>query len=400
MDMVQFIIIAIVIALILATISYYLYQDIKFKKIVENSFNQATADVIIEESMVLTLEGINTQEEVTDSAILQKDVATTVVAAHTDPLFDMQDISQMAATTIPQQITTDNHAVEATALEDDAPPEHSVEAFFANIYKIHFPFANEINTELDFIVDIGFENIKKIKALPQITQFTNKPFKFYVLDKNNQWSAFIKGDKYLAQALKLVVQLVDHEGIISQAQLANIFNELHKFVMQNEAHIYKSDYESAIAKVQTQIRQLDAIELHMQLFLVMPIALSYSDLLKCFSELGLSNHLGIFQLFDSKRLIFKISAENNTALIPGNSYNMLQINACLHKQSDPNAAIEKIFDFAERFTQNFEARLLTSNRRSLEQKDYEAIVCHVKNYTENARLNGTILGGELINRIF
>lgn len=402
MDMIQLTIIAIVVALILVTIGYYLYKEAKFKKMVENNFNQAAPDVIVEENRAFTLDGINTQKQSTVNPILQKDVAISDM--HQDPLFD--DIS-MAATTQTKHNEISGISSTSSAsrnseniTEDIIHPEHSVEAFFANIHKVTFPFAGEITPDLDFIVDIGFEELKKIKILPEITQFTNKPFKFYVLDKNNQWLVFNKGEKYVAQALKLVVWLVDNEGIISQAQLSNIFNELHKFVMQNHAHIYKSDYETAISKIQGQVKHLEEIELNLSLFIIMQDNYSYSDLLRFFSGLGLVDNKGIFQLCENNRQIFNISAENGAAFSAGNLYNLLQITASLHKQKDPNYAVEKIFDYAEKIMHNFEARLLTSNKHILGQKDYDAIIHHVKRYMDNAKLNGLELGGELINRVF
>lgn len=402
MDTVQLTIIAVVVVLILVTISYYLYQEAKFKKMVETNFNQATHDVIIEENRAFTLDGIDTNLKSTANAILQKDVAIAG-SVHADPLFDIQTVVE----TKPKVDKEIPFAPEISfapempeIVEKIVHPEHSVEAFFANIHKVPFPFEDVISPDLDFIVDIGFEEVKKIKVLPEISQFTNKPFKFYVLDRNNQWSVFNKGEKYVVQALKLVVQLVDHEGIISQAQLSNIFNELHKFVMQNEAHIYKSDYDASIAKIQGQIKHLEKVELTLNLFIVLQESYTYSDLLRFFGGLGLIDNKGILQLCENNRQIFSISAENSIAFTPGNSYSMLQITASLHQQQDPNYAVEKIFDCAEKVMQNFESRLLTSNKHILTQKDYDAILHHVKRYMDNAKLNGIELGGELIRRVF
>ena len=196
------------------------------------------------------------------------------------------------------------------------------------------------------------------------------------------------------------MQLIDQEGLISQAQLLNVYNELYKFVMQNEAHIYKSDYEAAITKIQYQIKHLEKIELNLNLFLVTQDNYSYSDLLRFFGGLGLIDNNGILQLSEDKQVLFKISAENGVAFKPGNSYNLLQITSCLHRQKNPNYAVEKIFDCAEKVMQNFEARLLTSNKHILGQKDYDAIIHHIKKYGDSARLNGVELGGDLINRIF
>src|SRR4051812_18280554 len=96
MDTIQLTIIAVVIALILLTISYYLYQEAKFKKMVENNFNQATHDVIIEENKTFTLDGIDTQKQGMGNAILQKDVAIPESALNTDSLFDMEEVETIA----------------------------------------------------------------------------------------------------------------------------------------------------------------------------------------------------------------------------------------------------------------------------------------------------------------
>ncbi|MCC2644920.1 MAG: hypothetical protein K0R94_698, partial [Burkholderiales bacterium] len=264
MDTIQLLIIATVVALILLTIGYYLYQEAKFKKMVENNFNQATDDIIIEDNKSFTLDGIDTNKQSISNAILQKDMVIPDGEPYNDPLFDMQKVDKKEFT---GNVKRDN---EASLFATDTPPaakipeykevihpEHSVEAFFANIHKIDFPFAKAINPDLDFIVDIGFEEITKIRVLPEISQFTNKAFAFYILDKNNLWSSFNRGEKYVARALKLVVPLVDYEGLTSQVQLSNIYNELHKFVMQNNAHIAKSNYEEAIAKIGYQIKHLE-----------------------------------------------------------------------------------------------------------------------------------------------
>lgn len=413
MDTIQLTIIAVVVALILLTISYYLYQEAKFKKMVENNFNQSTHDVIVQENQTFTLDGIDTHKQSTPNSILQRDVAIPDSAIHTDPLFDLEEVETIAP--VHQQQANTPHAApemsffthEVTPEPAAAPevneiihPEHSVEAFFADIHKVDFPFTDGVNPGLDFVVDIGFEEVKKIKVLPEIGQFTNKPFTFYVLDKDNKWSVFNRGEKYVARALKLVVPLVDCEGLISQAQLSNIYNELHKFVMQNEAHIYKSDYEEDISKIGNQIKHLSKIELKLSLFIVTRESYSYADLLRFFGGLGLIDNNGILQLSEGRQVLFKISAENGVPFQTGNVYSLLQVTANLHKQKDPNYAVEKIFDCAEKVMQNFESRLLTSNKHILGQKDYDAIVHHVKKYEDNARLNGLELGGELINRVF
>ncbi|MFN7093786.1 MAG: hypothetical protein ACK4M7_00335, partial [Burkholderiales bacterium] len=78
----------------------------------------------------------------------------------------------------------------------------------------------------------------------------------------------------------------------------------------------------------------------------------------------------------------------------------LSINASLHLQSEPLTVIDKIFDFAERFMQQFESRLLTANKQIFGQKDYEALNRYVTNYVATAAKNGVVLGGPLLKRLF
>ena len=400
MNPIQLVIIAIVVVLILITISYYLYQEAKFKSMVENNFNQAVDDVITREDQAFVLDGIDESKVQTNADILQKDT-----------YIDNVHINKVQATSmhsyIPDQVKIDPLFAEDEIVVDtivepaNSHPEDSVEAFFAHIYLVPFPFLAEIDADLDFIVDIGFEEITKVKVIPEISQFTTKPFKIYVLDKNDEWHVFVKGNKYNARAIKLVIQMIDGDGIISQAQIANIYNELHKFVIQNNAHICKSDYESSITKFQKQIKYLDEIQLNLVLYMILKENKSYNELKKFFNTQGLVEANGEFLLTDKTgRVIFTINDEFGRGLVPDMSYNLLQISANLHKQLDANNAVNSIFDYAEKFMEQFESRLLTTSKQALVQKDYDAIINHVKQYVITADRNNIELGGALIQRLF
>ena len=58
MNPVQFAIMIVVLLLIVILVSYYFYQENKFKKLVENNFNQASKDVLTE-SKSLVIDGID-----------------------------------------------------------------------------------------------------------------------------------------------------------------------------------------------------------------------------------------------------------------------------------------------------------------------------------------------------
>jgi hypothetical protein len=148
------------------------------------------------------------------------------------------------------------------------------------------------------------------------------------------------------------------------------------------------------------MKYMDKIELNLTLFMAMKEYYPYSDIQKYFTSLDLIHNNGILQLCENNQQVFKISAVDNAKFSLENSYNMLQITANLHMQQDPNYAVEKIFDCMEQFMQHYEARLLTSNKHILVQKDYDAILHHVKRHIESAKANGIELGGELIKRLF
>lgn len=399
-DSIQLIIIAVVILLVLVTIFYYLYQEAKFKKLVESNFNHATDDVIAETNNHVILDGIDSHNQSQAPAdILAKDIESDSNITQADPLLGTR---YSTSDNIDRHDGANFVEGKPDKLQTEvAPhPEDSVEAFFAKIYQIPFGFASLANVDLDFIVDIGFESVKKIRALPELTQFTDKPFSIYVLSKNDEWIVFHKGSTYVARAIKLVLQLVDAKGIISQAQLSNIFNELHKFAMQNDAHICKSDYESSIHNLQGHIRYLNEVKLEITLYLATRQSYGYNNLVKIFSKFGLASVDGVIQLQDANGAVFTITDDSGKIFDHSKQYNLLQLTAKLHKQRDPSHTVQVIFDVTEKFMQQCESRLLTTNKRALTQKDYDSIVRYVAAYVDKSKTNGIELGGQLINRIF
>ncbi len=394
MNPIQIGIIAFVVIVILLTLAYYWYDDIKFKRKVEDNFNQATRDVLNEDQSVV-LDGFEHGSEGIPNKILQKDIELGD-SSSSDPLLGFQKVETKVVATTP---TAEEEFVEPQS--DEPVPEDSAEAFFVKLDKIEFDYKGlEIKRDLDLIVDIVFEDSSKLKILPEITQFTHKHFVFYVLDKDNIWSEFEKGKKYVAKALKLVVQLVDKEGIISQAQIANIYNELHKFVISHGAHIRCSNYQLKIERIQEQIKLFKNIELVLELYLLTREKISTRMLSKFLIGEGLVDNQGIFIFSDNNIPLFTISAEDGRELEAGNEYNKLGIVSKLHLHSNPIAVVDKIFDFGERFMTQFESRMLSTNQQVLTQREFDQLYNYVKNYKDSAEKKQIKLGSSLIKRIF
>ena len=400
MNPVQIGIIAFVVVVILLTLAYYWYDDIKFKRKVEDNFNQATRDVINEDNRSLVLDGFDRGASVIEKPILQKDIEP-VNTNNSDPLlgdFQKADIP-VEETKIASIPVVEEEFVEPQPTEP--VPEDSAEAFFVKLDKIEFDYKGSgIKRDLDLIVDIVFEDLAKLKILPEITQFTHKPFVFYVLEKDNTWYEFEKGRKYVAKALKLVVQLVDKEGVISQAQIANIYNELHKFVISHDAHIRCSDYQLKIERIQEQVKLFKNIELVLELYLLTREKMPTRTLSKFLTGEGLVDNHGVFVFSDNNIPLFTISAEDGRELEAGSEYNKLSIVSKLHLHANPIAVVDKIFDFGERFMTQFESRMLSTNQQVLTQREFDQLYSYVKSYKDSADKKQIKLGSSLIKRIF
>lgn len=451
MNPIQLAIIAFVVVVILLTLGYYWYDDAKFKRKVENNFNQAGSDVLIDENKATVFDGIDSRSHgsvAEHSKFMQKDVeldsgqnrlddrqSSQHIRIKRDPLLgDVGDKhNSEKLTSVNNKLIYANNKLDEpsnepvkaevskaalknegvaetniqlghrlSGLGEGVPdvPEDSVEAFFVKLDQFDFGFIQDINREFDLVIDIVFEEPKKLKILPEITQFTHKYFIFYVMDKDNVWQIFEKGKKYQVKALKLVVQLVDNEGVISQAQIENIYNELHKFVVKNDAHIRCSDYEKNILNIQEQIKLLNNIELTLELYLLSKDKIQYSALNKFFVNNGLNQLSGIFSFMEDKNALFTIANENQGLLSNKDEYNLLSVTAKLHLHKDPLYVLDKIFELSEKFMQQFESRLLTTNKQVISQKEYDQLYDYVKRYADSARKKRIQLGGDLIRRLF
>lgn len=384
MNPVQLVIIAIVVFLIIVLLGYFWYQEIKFKKLVESNFNHKTEDVI-EESQPLVLDGVNSLELALKPNKLEKDIFKPVHSKepNLDSLFK----------------STKSEPAEDTKVEEDYPAD-SLEAIFAGINKLPFPYKDEVNVTLDYIIDIAFEEPIKIKLLPDIAQYTHKHYTVYLLDKHDNWQIFEKGNKYFVKAIKYVVELVDKTGIVSQAQVSNIYNELFKFVLQNMGHIQHSDYDASIYKIQQQVKYLPEMKLDLELYLILQTGADFNTLANFFMSNNFTNISGKFNYINNGVTEFIISDESGNPLERGINYKYLRITSNLHFVPKPLQVIEDIFDLADRFMAQFESRILTTNKQLFSEREYMSLTRYISNYENNAKKFGVELGGELIRRLF
>jgi hypothetical protein len=401
----QLAIIVFVVVVILITLGYYKCDEFRFKKRVENNFNQATNDALVTDNKAAVLDSIDPNLHNQENKLMQKDIKSQV-SENFDPLLDVGIHDNSVKAELTSNINIDSNElnlaskVEEKAL-DEIIPEDSVEAFFANLNKITFPFANEIDIKYDLIIDMVFEEELKIKLLPEISQYSNHSYEIFVLDKNNLWQVYQKSKKFVIKACKVVMPLVDQNGIMNQAQIENIYAEFYNFVLNNNGHIKSSKYTEDLAQIQQQMQGMNTIALEIDLFIKLENAQSGSTLTQFLTNYGFSEDNGKFNLLNpqDKTILFSIKAENDQAINNKDMYDMLMINTKYHLQQQPLAVFNKIFDFEEQFRQQFSSVILTGKKNVIRQQEYDQLEKYIKNYTDNAKKN-IQLGGVLIRRLF
>lgn len=412
-----------VVLLVFGIIGYYLYQEAKFRKMVENTFNQKTDDILMHSNKKIVFEGESRSLAVKfDDDIIKKDkvvdeqkIENTLDLLSLDEIREPQEdlaISKVEALA-PEKLAQpgvknifEDHIVETKTglneefVEEVFIPEDSMEAFFAKFDKIEFQFANYVNKNLDLVIDVIFEETIKIKSLPDIAQFTEKTFSWYILDKSNLWSKFESGKKYVISGLKLVVELVDRDGIINQAQIANVYNAVYKFVLDNHGHIRMSDYASDIENIRNSVNHIEDIELDLSLYLVLREQIHYRDLITYLQQHHLTLQDGIFVYKGSHgEIMFELSDKNGKAFEANMSYKLFTITSKMHLQRSPLITIDKIFDFAETFNETFESRLLTTNKLVFGEKEYKTLTNYINDYINDSKKYGIELGGDLLKRV-
>lgn len=378
MNEVQIGIIAVVAVVVITIIVYYIYQENKFKKLIENNFNQATTDVI-NQDQGLVFEAMD-ESKLNPLSASQKDIHITQIETklqqkeiNFDPLLNDEELSEV---------------------------KPKVNTFFAAYDNLAFPWSEKISPELDHVIDITFEKAVKIKILPDINSILQKNSQYFILDKSGHWSLYQRGQKYAASGVKLIINLVDNDGVLSPLQLENLYNELAKFALHHEGHIRQSDSELNIRKIQQQLKGLQQAELELGLYIINKDPLDYRHLAKYFESNGFSNKNGVFEFRDDSGVAFSVCDENSKPFNELSNYRTFAINSSLHNQANPQTAIDKIFNFAEHYMQYFESRLLTTNKLIMTEKEYQALEKQVNNYVASCKRQGVELGSALIKRVF
>lgn len=373
MNEVQIGIIAVVAIVVLVIVIYYIYQENKFKKMIENNFNQATGDVLHEEKGLVFDNDDGLKTGYSES---HKDIS------HEAPPLKQNEINF-------DPLLGDNPDIPAVATENP---------FFIEYDKVSFPFLR--SGGLAHIIDIVFEKPTKIKLLPEITQFIQKPADYFILDKASSWQAYQKGQKYVLRGIKLVIELVDRDGVISPLQLENIYSELAKFALHHEGHMRQSDSELEIRRIQQQLRTMKDVELELELFMINREAIDFRHLSKYFNSNGFVFRNGFFEYKNHDETLFYVADENGKPLNELSAYKVLAIISKLHHHNNPLAVIDKIFGFAEHYMQYFESRLLTTNKMVMSEKEYNALEKQVTNYINSCKRQGVELGSALVKKIF
>lgn len=377
MNETQIAIIGLVAIIVLAIIGYYLYQENKFKKMVEKNFNQATNDVLEHEQGVVFENQATNQKssfQSSERSVEAIQIETNVelpATANLDPLLD-------------------------GPIEINNPQNDSL---FAKYEERKFPYADKISAEFDHVIDIYFAKPVKIKALPEIAQFTNKTLQIYILEKNLGWSLYERAKKYQADGIKVISNIIDSDGLATSLQLNNLYNELSSFASRNNGIIRQNDLELELRRIQQQLKHVFDIQLELELFLLNKESVEVRQLDKYFINSGFTNWNGVYKYSLNGKTIFEIRDENGKPLNESANYQVLSIFAKLHHHADPLEVINEIFDFAENYMQYFESRMLSTNRMLMTEKEFSALDKQVKNYINQCNRKGLSLGSEIILRV-
>ena len=312
MNSVQFAIVIVILLLIIVLIGYYFYQEHQFKKLVENNFNQASNDVLGEPKSF-----------VVDGVYASK------------PILNVPNIKNNKDTYTKQKNVAQEINFDLYEDVQDEIPADSAEAFFVALDNAKFDY--ELDLDLDACFDIAFEDVIKIKALPEINHLTHKECRFYVFEKNGNWISYTQSQKYVARGIRIVVPLIDKNGLISQAQLSNIYNELHAYVLKNGvAHLRVSDYARSMVVLQGKVKYLESIPLELNLYLIIKEKIHYSQLCRFFLNEGMQEKNGVLVYPNGNKYpICYVYDENGNQFATNNEYNMLSLKAQLHLHNNP-----------------------------------------------------------------
>jgi hypothetical protein len=346
---IQYILLFFFIFLVFLISGYYIYQNYKFKKNVNNSFSKEDKDIIHKEN---------------------------------DFIFDTLDSSVIKE---PQELF----------------PEDSVESKF-NLYdKIENKFLKYIDNELDYVIDIIFNQTKSTKLIPDVYQYlNNKKIDIYALDDNNVWHLLTSGLKLKLRGIKYVVNLVDNDGIVNSLQINNLYNELYKFVLLNDAHIRQSNYPELLKNIMSKLKNIKLAKFQVELFLLFKNYINFEQLKLKLEFFNLVYKEGIFYYHENNLILFKIMSENGGIIDNSIETNVLQIVVNFELSKDPLLLLDKILDIYENINNDVEVRLLSSNKFLFTENEYNLLKKQILKFIESIDKFGLKSGDSLISRIF
>lgn len=377
MNQLQLAIVGIIVGVIVIIIAYHFYQENKFKKNIDMNFNQNPNDALQNDNG-LVFENQQNEQESKVFTPFERDVPSM------DKVVEPVEIKPTKETNSFQP------TIAITPQVDDR---------FVSYDAIDFNQIYSFDSNYTHVVDIKFNKPAKIKVFPDLGQYTTKKIQYFILEKNI-WTVFERNKKYLAEGVKVIIDLVDSEGCIYPLQLTNIYSELSKFATHHNAAIRESDSELNIRKIQQQLKNLSNAVLELELFIVNKENLSYRDLAKYFVGSGFIERNGFFEFYENNKLVCYVADENGKRLDPNGAYRLYSLNVKLHHQEEPMNAINKIFDVAEDYMQHFESRLLTSNKMLMSERDYNALERQINHYISGCKRQNITLGSELLRIVY
>jgi hypothetical protein len=349
MTNIQYIVLCTFLLLIIFVIGYYIYQDYKFKKIINNSFSSNEKNIINKKN---------------------------------DFVFDTLNIE------------ADYNSTDNIFMED------SLEAKFALYDKIINPFATAIDKDLDYIIDIIFEERNSIKPFVEVQHYlNNKKYSIYLLDDDNIWHLFTTGLNVKVKAIKYVINFVDSHGIINNSQIKNLYNELYKFVLSHNAHIRQSDYPRLFQNLSVKLKNIKSTQCKVDLFLLFKNYIQFNELKPKFDNLGLIYKNNCFYYQENNLILIKIINDNKNNAI-NEEINILKIIINFELATNPLLLLDKVLDIYENLVEVFDVRLLTSNKTLFADNEYNLLEKHILKFSDDLNKLGLKNGDNLLLRIF
>ncbi len=370
MNGVQIAIIGAVVLVIAAAVAYPFYQETRFKSQINKGFNKAIDDAL-EQDTTFVMEA---KPEKANS-IFAKDIVDENIVKNSHK--DLLDFPLMQ----------DESPIINTSQETDSQ--------FVNLDSAEFRFKL---SSYDHIIDVVFANSVKVKILPELSPLCGGKLNIYILEKNI-WQSYVKGKKYIADGIRIVIHLVGENTIVSPLQLANVYNEVNTFALKHSGVSRQTDSESKVVELQKNFKKLKQASLELELFIVNHDYLSYDKLKQVFTEFNLVEQGGVFYRINDGEVLFYITDENLAKFEPNKTYRLFSLNAKLHHFKDPISIVDVLFDFAEEYQTKHNSRLLSSNKVIMREQDYKALIRQINLHFHNLERNQIESGSELVKAV-